>query len=421
MIRRSPIFRNGDESLREIERAAVAGDPSAGLRLAMAVLRAGRFDDIMSALSLAGGKNRVEFYRLLAASGVRYPDPAFLAGLSTAERYLCCVSSLVTGHARWSRRVEQFGLQQSPHSVELVYPSSRGMLSRPDRDGNQDQYRGPEGLERARAQAVAIEAGWVELVSSTAHHKDGGFVEHMLFLTPTGYAQRTIYYSGSSVTDRPDARGVDHWDYDIRDGFLPTNWPNPVIDRNLGLLFESTVHDLERKIQKLLDGLGHGITTPQEHLPGALVGDASRRWMNEKPRTLFERNGACGGYDAPAARCLVVIPAATGEPPVTIGITARSHGIGPRTRRVNPAHFWPELAPWSDADEVGGHNKSLDKRLATWAATDADDRIRVVQGNVALVWQDWDQVMRNALDVFARSDEERARRDLPRIPRRPWD
>ena len=86
MIRRSPIFRNGDESLREIERAAVAGDQSAGLRLATAVLRAGRIDDISAALSLAGDKNRVEFYRLLMASGVRYPDPAFLAGLSTAER-----------------------------------------------------------------------------------------------------------------------------------------------------------------------------------------------------------------------------------------------------------------------------------------------------------------------------------------------
>lgn len=411
--------RNADESMRELERAARMGDLAAALRYGLALRRAGlmdqateesislldqnQADDLMARWAITPGSGRIRLYRALHAAGIRYPAAAFLAALSGEERMLCCVSACMGGASeRWSRRLEALGLQQSPHNIELVYPDRRGFMYAPDRDGNQDQYRGREGLEKAREEGARIEAEWAELVKATVSHKSGGFVEHTTFLTPDGYAQRSVYYHAASEQWR---EGVSHWDYDVRHGFLSDAQDPVERSMNLDLSFVSKIHALELKVQSLLDSIGGRYTeTPQEHIPGHLTERAARSWMGLKPKILVEFNSPVGGYSGPSARCLVVIPAATGEPPVTIGISSNSGDrITARMRRITPAHYWPELGPWSTPV-----NKRLEKRLADWAATDAPDRVRV-EGNVALVWQQWERTMRERLNEMQREQNERRR------------
>ena len=403
--RRSPIFRNSDAESRAVERAFSTGDPQAALRLA-------------STLSRAGSDGRIRLYRAFASAGIRYPDPAFLLALSGDERMLCCVSAMQGRNYRWTERVADFGLQNSPHSIEVVYTDSRHLLSRPDRPSNQDQYLGREGLEKARAEAISIEAPWAELVRTTINHTGSdGFTENTTFLTPTGYAQKTVYFHGGSDNTRP---GVIVWDYDVREGFLPDARDPVEVARNLDLSFVSVMHALELRVQGLIDDTSnYHAQAPQEHVPGLLVERAGRRWREANPKILVHEEQACGFYNSPNGMCLVVIPPATGVPHVTIGIAGRVIG---RRVRPNPAHFWPELAPWPptpiglrqpDYDDVAVAERALEerarrlgspalvRRLAAWAATDARNKIKV-DGNLALVWSEWNQSVRERLAEMRR-------------------
>lgn len=400
--------RNSDKALRAAERDAAKGDPQAALRFAIELRRTGRLDPLVSAAAalldesrsndllacwaVATGDGRIRLYRALDAAGIRYPSAAHLAALSADERALCLVSVMLGSADVWYRRLEAFGLGAGEHAVEIVRSSRRDAWGQGD-PGNAEQYLGDEGLERARAEGAIVERDWAPLAGVHYPHKDGGFAELTTFLTPTGYAHREVYFDGGA------RRGVHGWSYDIREGLLPDRADESGVTRDpicgiaqiIDLPFISAVHELELAINRLMNRVGRNF---QEHVPGHLVSRAARTWRSMTPRTLAVEEGLCGSHGQPPARCLVVIPSATGIPSVTIGISARSSGITGRTRRITPAHFWPELAPWSD----GPPNRNLTRRLADWAATDADDRVRVENGNVALVWYDWSGLVRERLN-----------------------
>lgn len=424
--------RNTDERLRDLEQRARRGDPDAAVRLAQEIRRRGGMDpavdaaaqfldegranDLMGCWAVAAGEGRIRLYRAMAAAGIRYPSAAFLSALSGDERILCCVSALHGVSDRWDDRLRDLGLSHHPHSIEMVYPDRRdsivGSVTRP---GNHREYMGQEGLERARAEGAAIEEEWAELVRVVFDHKDGGFVEHVTFLTPTGYAQRSVYFHGPDA-ERRWTSGVSHWDYDIREGHL--TGADQEVDR---LQFVSAVHELQIKIQKLLADVSGFGGSRQEHVPGHLVNRAVRQWQDESPRRLVHHYQSCGSYNGPPAFCLVVIPVSSGIPPVTIGIKALRGGT--KARHLTPAHFWPELGPWPatprglrqpDWDDPNVaeqalvererrlRSPALIRRLEVWATTDAPDKILVENGNVAILWQAWSQRMLARIEQLRR-------------------
>lgn len=430
--------RNTDERLRDLEKRARRGDPDAAVRLAQEIRRRGGMDpavdaaaqfldegranDLMGCWAVAGSEGRIRLYRAMAAAGIRYPSAAFLSALSGDERILCCVSALYGMSDRWDDRLRYLGLNHHPHSIEVVHPDRRDPVSgRVVGAGNQRDYMGPEGLERARAQGAAIEEEWAELVRVVFNHTDGGFVEHITFLTPTGYAQRSVYFHGPDHEGRW-LSGVSHWDYDIREGHL-SSAPDPLqAERSFDLPFISAVHELELQVQKLLAGASGFGGSRQERAPGQVVDRATRQWMNERPRRLVHQYQSCASYNGPLAFCLVVIPASSGIPPVTIGIKALRGDAKPR--HPTPAHFWPELGPWPptprglrqpDWDDPSVAEGAITererrlrapafvKRLERWAAADSPDKIRVENGNVAIVWQDWGHRMTERIEQIRHS------------------
>lgn len=429
--------RNGDEGLRDLEvRARRSGDPAVAVRFARALRRRGDMDpavdaaaqfldegranDLMGCWAVARGEGRIRLYKAMAAAGVRYPSAAFLSALSGDERILCCVSALSGLSDRWDDRLRRLGISHHPHSIEVVYPDRHDPVSgRVARAGNQRDYMGPEGLERARAQGAAIEEEWAELVRVVFNHTDGGFAEHVTFLTPTGYAQRTTYFHGHDAEGRWMS-GVSHWDYDLREGYL-SSAPDPLqADGSFDLPFISAVHELELQVHRLLARVSGFGGSRQEHVPGHVVSRVATQWMNENPRRLVHQHQSCES-NGPPALCLVVIPASSGIPPVTIGIKALREAARPR--HPTPAHFWPELGPWPptprglrqpDWSDPSVAERGITererrlrapafvKRLEAWATTDSPDKIRVENGNVAIVWQDWSQRMLERIEQIGR-------------------